>query len=75
MNLEEKMLSLHTRALTSYYEDFKNMKFQASYRDKKDFETIVSKSPTNKIAYVSRHDNQGNLLHIIIFEKDCYDRI
>jgi len=75
MNLEEKMFSLHTKSLTSHYTDFKNMKFQESYRDKNDPETIVTKSPSNKIAYVTRHDNLGNHSYTIIFDKDWYGRV
>lgn len=73
--IDNRMLATHMHALTSHYSNAKEYKFDVAYSDPSDKETVVSKSKAKREIYVTRHDNQGNVTHSIIFQNEYCSRV
>ena len=78
-NQLKHLFDTHNRALSSYYgENLKSMKFSEPELYERD--SAVSVSKTKQEAFISRHYVSGHYLcnyptHVVILNKECFDRL
>jgi len=76
VTVKEQMLDDHLRTRQSYYSDrLDSMHFEEPYFIKDDKESVVSNSPKNKEAYITRHWMTGEIHYAMILAGSTYNRL
>ena len=75
MHYSEKIISSHKVSLSGHYNDKLNSyKFEEPAVVEKELDSVISVSPSKKIAFITRHLLTTEPTHILILENEYYER-